>query len=144
VIEDVWRLLGTVSTFDLLVRHHRTNELLHRASGLIRVDALVHTITWHEQGEWVTGPLTGIHFTNATLWEQAGSAAIRVSHRRWGPEPVFLSTLRATGAGEWAGEPHLCGADRYVPVLSPAVDHLVLTWNVASPTDPYRWEMRAR
>jgi hypothetical protein len=144
-LETVWRLLATVSGFDLVIRHPQALDVLHQAFGLISVEAgPTGSIIWHEQGAWVKGPLTGIRFTNTTRWEQIPPAGIRISHQRRGPEPLFLSTLRPDGTGRWTGEPHQCGSDRYLPSLVAAEDHLFLAWDVASPTDPYRWEMQAR
>ncbi len=141
--DPLWSLLRNVAAFDLVIRHHSTRVLLHRGAGRIRVESTRDLVTWHEQGEWTTGRLAGIRFSNTTRWRWIAPGALGLSYQRRGAEPVVLSTLRQTSAGQWIGTPHLCKADCYSPVLVPAADHLMLGWDVTSPTDPYRWEMRA-
>jgi hypothetical protein len=143
-VEAVWPLLARAATFDLIIRGHSTNDPVHRGRGRITVESSGDVITWHEHGEWEMGTLAGIRFSNTTRWGRAGTGELRVSHQRRGGPPVFLSTLREGSPGQWTGDPHLCGADCYTPVLLPTADHLFLAWDVTSPTDPYRWEMQVR
>lgn len=144
-IDGLWHLLARVHTFQLNVFHPEGTCFTNRGQGIIRVEQVdASSLTWQEQGEWIQGPLTGIRFNNTTHWQRSADDALRVSHQRRGPEPVFLSTLRPWQDGTWQGDVHYCGADHYRPSLKPGTDDILVRWEVASPSDPYRWEMLAR
>lgn len=138
--DEPWGRLADARVFELQVV--RAAGVL-RGIGVIAVESTdPAALVWHEEGEWIDGALAGIRFRNTTRWERLDAGAIRVGHHRRGPAPVFLSILRPAEAGQWLGEVHPCGDDRYHPTLDTLGEQLVIRWEVTSPTDPYQWTMR--
>lgn len=150
--DDPWPLLHRVRTS--AVKVHAPGQgapaLRHEGRGTVAIETPDappdSSITWLESGRWVGGPLRGIAFRNATLWERpAGEVPIRLSHlRRGAGQPTLLVTLRPVSPRCWrSAAPHLCGPDRYAAQLTWDDRTLTLLWEVVSPTDPYLLEWTA-
>lgn len=154
-MNDLWTLLENARHFRITieVRTGTGIEVSHQGAGQLRVERATasnsSTVTWHEEGHWLTGPVAGIRFHNTTEWRGSpGQPTLQLSHLRRGIEkPTFLAALRPGPAGTWVAEsPHVCGQDLYLPTLNFRAGHLDLVWEVQSPTDPYimRFEAWAR
>ena len=142
-LAELWRRLAASRTLSLTVRPAQATP--HHGTGVIAVELLTPTsILWREQGAWTDGPLAGIRFSNTTRWDHLNNLELQVSHQRRGPDPVMLSTLRPQVDGSWTGSVHHCGDDHYHPRLSASAAGLLVSWEVTSPTDPYRWELTVR
>jgi hypothetical protein len=152
-INDPWTLLEAARQFRVTieVRTGTGIQLSHQGAGQLRVEratsSVGSSVTWHEEGHWLTGPLAGIRFHNTTEWRtNPGEPTLQLSHLRRG-RPTFLATLRPGPTGSWVADaPHVCGQDLYLPTLNFRAGHLDLVWDVQSPTDPYimRFEAWAR
>ncbi|HWA15145.1 MAG TPA: DUF6314 family protein [Gemmatimonadales bacterium] len=145
VIGDrLWRLLQSVRHFELEVTPGHGGSTRRGAGTILLELPSATSMLWRQQGHWVDGPLAGVRFTNSTRWEWDGHDALRVSHQRRGPDPVLLSTLSPGASGRWNGTTHHCGEDRYTPSIDASRSILRLSWQVTSPSDPYRWVLLAR
>lgn len=145
---DPWSLLGRVRAFTVRVLYAGgAGHQSHKGTGVVEItrDAAEgeERVGWHESGRWQRGPLTGIAFHNATLWRRRrGSDVVELSHLRRGVhQPTLLVELRPDSATSLVSvAPHHCGPDRYAARLRWDARALYLTWDVESPTDPYRLE----
>lgn len=139
-----WAQLLAARSFSLRMEPRTGPSLWGR--GRIRVEGAEPAVVWREEGCWLSGPLAGISFHNATAWHRAvDGTAVDLSHlRRGDTRPTFLVRLVPAAVGRWSSaEPHRCGADLYSAWLSTTPDDLTLGWEVEGPSDQYRLEMKA-
>ncbi len=149
--QSPWHLLALVRHLAVRVeaRGASGRDEVHTATGSIRVKenaADPSAVTWHEEGEWATGPLTGLRFHNTTCWRtMPDGVGLELSHlRRGAGSPTQLVQLYPDTAGRWiATGPHQCGQDRYHACIEWGETSLRLQWDVESPSDPYRMIIEA-
>lgn len=139
---DPWPALASIRRFEILVERTGANGgPAHSGRGEVRVDQSGSKLIWYEEGTWIGGPLAGTRFHNVSQWiREPETSTIALSHLRRGKDaPTFLARLSEASPGRWIAEaPHLCGADIYQPTLETRPEGLSLSWEVTSPTDPYR------
>jgi Family of unknown function (DUF6314) len=148
-----WPLLRRVRQFSIAVepRAAAGPRVPHTGIGRLRVEhttsPATSTLIWREHGRWTSGPLAGLAFRNATAWSRViGQTGLELSHLRRGDgTPTFLVHLEPGPSGAWVTrEPHTCGADLYSAVLEWDAQTLHLSWEVESPSEPYRLRIEAR
>ena len=152
-LRNPWSLLQSVRHFSIAVETYAEDgpRVSHLGIGRLQVEhatsATASTLIWRESGRWTSGPLAGLSFRNTSSWRRvADQPELALSHLRRGDQaPTFLVTLVPGPSGAWvAREPHACGPDLYYAVLEWGARHLCLSWDVKSPSDPYRLRLEAR
>lgn len=140
-LDALWRLLDHVRRIDLRVDRRTLGETTTlRGTADVRVERRGESLVWHERGSWATEPLRGVNFRNTTRWTCVTGSRVELSHlRRGAGQATSLVELELVQPGIWHSlQAHACGADRYLATVECRDDRLVLTWEVESPSDPYR------
>lgn len=145
--DDRMNLMRSLDPWVLLQRCHHLSSTIFRSPGIasgtgaatLQTVVTPDQITWNESGRWLSGPLAGSHFTNATFWRRDPDGGLLLGHlRRGSAHPTSLVTLVEAGSSHWVSRaPHACGEDSYAASLTLSANDLWLTWRVESPTDPY-------